>query len=243
VAELTAAYLCAELGIANTPRQDHAQYIAHWLEVLKDDKKAIFAAASLASRAVDYLFSLQSPSPTPEPDEKKETHALIGEAAAQEIHKPPGDAEARPPAKRSRLRDGQHEMTWTNPIDGSAVLLRITHRRDYFEKGTDHLAIESIAPEKAPTPITETGYLSHFMSAEALREAGGPVRYVEEWLARAGQAKEWRQHELKRRQGNLFQWADAQGEVGPRDSAPKTRKPSAPKKKPRARPRSERDLT
>jgi hypothetical protein len=240
VAELTAAYLCSELGITNTPRQDHAQYIAHWLDVLKDDKKAIFTAASLASRAVDYLFSLQTPSPAPNPDDKK-AQALIGEAAAQETHKPPGDAEARPAAKRTKKRNDEHEMTWTNPIDGSPVRLRITHRRDYFEKGTDHLAIESIAPEKAPTPITETGYLSHFMSAEALREAGGPARFVEDWLVRAGQSKEWRQRELKRRQGNLFQWADAQEEVGERDSAPKTCKPGAPNKKTRALPRRERD--
>lgn len=59
VAELSAAYLCAELEITNTPRADHAQYIANWLQVLKDDKKAIFSAASLASRVVEYLRGLQ----------------------------------------------------------------------------------------------------------------------------------------------------------------------------------------
>jgi len=67
VAELTAAFLCAELSIANTPRADHAQYIAHWLEVLKGDKKAIFSAASLASTAVTYLFSLQPAAPEAAP--------------------------------------------------------------------------------------------------------------------------------------------------------------------------------
>lgn len=59
VAELSAAYLCAGLEISNTPRPDHAQYIANWLEVLKGDTKAIFTAASLATRAVDYLDGLQ----------------------------------------------------------------------------------------------------------------------------------------------------------------------------------------
>jgi len=59
VAELAAAYLCAGLEITNTPRADHAQYIATWLEVLKGDTKAIFTAASLATRAVDYLYGLQ----------------------------------------------------------------------------------------------------------------------------------------------------------------------------------------
>ncbi|MBX9711252.1 MAG: ssDNA-binding domain-containing protein, partial [Xanthobacteraceae bacterium] len=60
IAELSAAYLCAGLEITNTPRADHAQYIANWLEVLKDDTKAIFTAASMATRAVDYLYGLQS---------------------------------------------------------------------------------------------------------------------------------------------------------------------------------------
>ncbi len=67
VAELSAAFLCAGLEITNTPRPDHAQYIANWLEVLKGDAKAIFSAASLATSAVDYLYGLQ-PSTVPEPE-------------------------------------------------------------------------------------------------------------------------------------------------------------------------------
>lgn len=59
VAELGAAFLCADLGIANTPRPDHAAYISHWLTVLKADKKAIFTAASKATQAVDYLDGLR----------------------------------------------------------------------------------------------------------------------------------------------------------------------------------------
>jgi antirestriction protein ArdC len=55
VAELGAAFLCTELGISAELRPDHAQYIAHWLKVLKADKKAIFTAASLAAKARDYL--------------------------------------------------------------------------------------------------------------------------------------------------------------------------------------------
>jgi len=55
VAELGAAFLCADLGITHTPRADHASYIAHWLKVLKDDKRAIFTAAAKASEAVAYL--------------------------------------------------------------------------------------------------------------------------------------------------------------------------------------------
>jgi antirestriction protein ArdC len=55
VAELGAAFLCAELGIAVEPRADHAQYLAHWLNVLKDDKRAIFTAASKAGDAASFL--------------------------------------------------------------------------------------------------------------------------------------------------------------------------------------------
>ncbi|TQF40079.1 hypothetical protein UNPF46_11480 [Bradyrhizobium sp. UNPF46] len=55
VAELGAAFLCAELGIAVEPRADHAQYLAHWLDVLKADKRAIFTAASKAGEAVAFL--------------------------------------------------------------------------------------------------------------------------------------------------------------------------------------------
>ncbi len=55
IAELGAAFLCGELGIAVEPRPDHAQYLAHWLAVLKADKRAIFAAASKAGQAVEFL--------------------------------------------------------------------------------------------------------------------------------------------------------------------------------------------
>jgi antirestriction protein ArdC len=55
VAELGAAFLCAELGITTEPRADHAQYPASWLDVLKADKRAIFTAASKASEAAGWL--------------------------------------------------------------------------------------------------------------------------------------------------------------------------------------------
>jgi antirestriction protein ArdC len=57
-AELGAAFLCAVLGISNEPRPDHAQYLQHWLTILKENKRAIFTAASGAQRAVDYLMEL-----------------------------------------------------------------------------------------------------------------------------------------------------------------------------------------
>jgi antirestriction protein ArdC len=59
VAELGAAFLCADLRITPEVRSDHASYVNNWLAVLKQDKRAIFTAASHASKAVEYLHGLQ----------------------------------------------------------------------------------------------------------------------------------------------------------------------------------------
>lgn len=59
VAELGAAFLCADLELMPEPGVDHAAYIQSWLKVLKNDKRAIFSAAAHAQRAADYLHSLQ----------------------------------------------------------------------------------------------------------------------------------------------------------------------------------------
>jgi antirestriction protein ArdC len=59
VAELGSAFLAADLAITPEVREDHAAYIASWLKVLKEDKKAIFTAASHATKAVEFLHGLQ----------------------------------------------------------------------------------------------------------------------------------------------------------------------------------------
>ncbi|PSR55782.1 hypothetical protein AHMF7605_20910 [Adhaeribacter arboris] len=59
VAELGAAFLCAEYDITSAEKGDHANYIASWLKALKDNKHCIITAASKASKAVHYLRGLQ----------------------------------------------------------------------------------------------------------------------------------------------------------------------------------------
>ena len=59
VAELGSAFLSADLGITAEPRDDHSSYLATWLEVLKNDKRAIFTASAHAQRAADFLHTLQ----------------------------------------------------------------------------------------------------------------------------------------------------------------------------------------
>ncbi len=60
VAELGAAFLCADLALTPEPRTDHAAYIQSWLKVLKNDKRAIFSAAAHAQRAADFLNGFQA---------------------------------------------------------------------------------------------------------------------------------------------------------------------------------------
>jgi antirestriction protein ArdC len=60
VAELGSAFLSADLDLTPEVRDDHASYVASWLKVLKNDKRAIFTAASHAQRAVDFLHGFQN---------------------------------------------------------------------------------------------------------------------------------------------------------------------------------------
>jgi antirestriction protein ArdC len=58
-AELTAAYIMADLGLACIPRPDHAAYIQSWLRTLRDDPKALLNAASKAQAAADWMHEAQ----------------------------------------------------------------------------------------------------------------------------------------------------------------------------------------
>lgn len=66
VAELGSAFLSADLDLTPEPRADHAAYIGSWLNVLKNDKRAIFTAASHAQRAADFLNGFQEAAPVAE---------------------------------------------------------------------------------------------------------------------------------------------------------------------------------
>ena len=72
IAELCAAFSCASLGIVPTVR--HADYIGSWLEVLREDNRAIVRAASQASKAADYILGFL-------PDEDTPAQTVEGRAA------------------------------------------------------------------------------------------------------------------------------------------------------------------
>lgn len=60
MAELTAAFVLADLGLASRPRADHAAYVASWLPALNDEKRAIVTAAGRAQQAVDWMHAQQA---------------------------------------------------------------------------------------------------------------------------------------------------------------------------------------
>jgi len=61
IAELTSAFLCAQFGIV--PQVRHTDYLGHWLQILKADSRAIFHAASQASKASDFILAFRHPEP------------------------------------------------------------------------------------------------------------------------------------------------------------------------------------
>jgi len=75
VAEMGAAFLCASLGIVPTVR--HADYLASWLDVLREDNRAIFRAAGQASKAADWLLARR-----PCPEQGRGGEAQQGRLAA-----------------------------------------------------------------------------------------------------------------------------------------------------------------
>ena len=67
-----------------------------------------------------------------------------------------------------------------------------------------HLQIQSVAPECAPLPITETGYRSHFIPACDVIADGGPLAYARAWLDHEAATPAWKSQAEGARQGTLF---------------------------------------
>ena len=141
--------------------------------------------------------------------------------AKAELARQPGELRVKQPLGGKAPRITRHEIDWKHPATGESIRLRITHARDYLVEGTDHVEVESIRPKRAPLPITETGYCSSFIDWRQLQAAGGPLAFIEGWLARETQSKAWRKRDQAVRQGDLFTWAEAQSQVGAKGGKPK----------------------
>lgn len=111
VAELGSAFLSADLGLTPEVREDHAAYIASWLKVLKEDKRAIFSAAAHAQRAAEFLHQRQ-PALEPGTDHQLDTVP----------HLPTPRADVPPPAP---LSDLQHDGLATSKAFRDARQLQL----------------------------------------------------------------------------------------------------------------------
>lgn len=106
--------------------------------------------------------------------------------------------------KKPDTRDIEtHRTTW------QGIEIEISFERNWLGSSpsdyqSSHLEIRSVNPPKAELPITETGYLSHFLQPEELDAAGGPVAYVIAMLDEAAQRKEWKARCEAQRQLSLF---------------------------------------
>jgi hypothetical protein len=96
----------------------------------------------------------------------------------------------------------QHTAHWRG------VTLRITWEPRFLNTNAlaqpGHLQIKSIDPLRAPLPITATGYLSWFTSPVLVRDSGGPVAFVLQWLDAEAAGSAWAQAEIDRQQLSLF---------------------------------------
>ena len=95
--------------------------------------------------------------------------------------------------------------------DWNGIIVEIRYEPNWLNIETTfdpaHLEVESIHPPRAPLPITETGYRSHFTSRETIAAYGGAVAFVEAWLETESQAPDWRHIEHRqeeRRQLSIF---------------------------------------
>lgn len=102
--------------------------------------------------------------------------------------------------------DKRHIITEALVWEG--VTLSIAYESSWLAMSDDygpaHLEVHVIEPERAPLPITETGYRSHFLARGLVEEAGGPVAYVRAWLDEAAREPEWKQAQGRRAQLSLF---------------------------------------
>lgn len=115
IAEMTAAFVCAELGLASEPRADHAQYIAHYLKLLRDDSRAIFTAAAAASKAAAYLFSfsksVDTPCPATSPTSIEPSKSCGEPTTAKTSPRPISGSSRRPSTAGSKSAAGRPSST------------------------------------------------------------------------------------------------------------------------------------
>ena len=97
----------------------------------------------------------------------------------------------------------------TVTIQWRGITVRVSYAANWLNMAargydTAHIEVESLDPERAQLPITETGYRSHFTSAETVAAYGGPLAFVQTWLDEEAAKPSWKAREAAARQMTLF---------------------------------------
>lgn len=95
------------------------------------------------------------------------------------------------------------------PLKWRGIAIQVCYAAKWLNmaaKGYDtaHIEVESLDPERAPLPITETGYRSHFTTAETVAACGGPLSFVTTWIEEEAARPAWKAYESRSRQLTLF---------------------------------------
>ena len=75
IAEMGSAFLCSRVGLTPELRPDHAEYIANWITLLKEDPRALYRAASAAEKASKYIYPEQTATGNQDQPEQPEQSA------------------------------------------------------------------------------------------------------------------------------------------------------------------------
>ena len=96
-------------------------------------------------------------------------------------------------------------------IDWKGITVEISYEPNWLGGLTEaygeplaHLQIQSVSPERAALPVTETGYRSAFIAGSVITMEGGPVAFVRDWLDTAASDPAWQQKVDAARQLALF---------------------------------------
>ncbi|KAF0183365.1 MAG: hypothetical protein FD160_984 [Caulobacteraceae bacterium] len=89
-------------------------------------------------------------------------------------------------------------------MDWNGVRIRIEYEENYLDGYMSHIALHVVEPFKAPLPVTETGYRSHFLDHGIVEACGGLVAFVQTWLDHEALSDEWQAQQLASRQMSLF---------------------------------------
>lgn len=87
--------------------------------------------------------------------------------------------------------------------DWRGIGLTIRYHPTWSEAGgVAHLEI--IADDRQILPITETGYKSHFLYPDEMKDFESPVALVIDWLEHEGGTERWKRREAEAKQMSLF---------------------------------------